>query len=329
MLTQDPAATATFKFTGSDYIKSHRNRRFNFASSRPDAGQGPETVQSHVIWSSDQLSNTEHTLIISVGAGEPYAVVDALVFTALDPSDVTSSASASSAASTLSSTQAISISSSSSTAAVAAATSASVDESNSTHVVPIALGTVFGVLALLLIILGIWFWLRRKRRPVSEAWSVPGTPYPGSPPVSAVKSNVPLIEASGSEYAPAGIHPAYDNSWGGGAALGLIPGAMSPAVAASYAQSYGTAAPTTDHPQDDGWQGTTAQIAQRYMRSPNRYQPNTLSTITETSPQGSPLANSPGSGDLSNDSGGINATPENREPPFPVLKSDRPPAYTQ
>ncbi|KAG6868727.1 hypothetical protein C0993_011665, partial [Termitomyces sp. T159_Od127] len=298
--------------------------------SRPDAGQGPETVRSHVIWGSGELSNTQHTLIISVGTGEPYAVVDALVYTALDSSDVTTSATTSSTASTLSSTQALSDSSSSSSSAAAAATtSASADASKSTHTIPIALGTVFGVLAVLLILLGIWFFLRRKRRPASEAWTVPGTPYPGSPPVAAAKSNVPLIEVNGSEYASAGLSQPYDNSWGGGAALGLIPGSMSPVVAAAYAKPYGNATSVTDQPSNDGWQGTTAQIAQRYMRSPNRYQPTTLSTITETSPQGSPLVNSPGSytGDLSTDSVGVNAIPENREPPFPVLRSTRSPAY--
>ncbi|KAG6874227.1 hypothetical protein C0995_003773 [Termitomyces sp. Mi166 len=352
MLTQDPVATATFKFTGVAvyYMAPLWPYRVTTAlsldsgpvvlldlvdHSRPDVGQGPETVQSHVIWSSGELSNTQHTLVISVGAGQSYAVVDALVYTTLDLSDVTTSASASSTTSSTSSTQVVS-SSSSATPAAAATTSASADASKSTttHVLPIALGTIFGILALLLVLLGIWFCIRRKRRPKSEAWTVPGTPYPGSPPIAPAMSNVPGLAVNGGDYAYTGVNQPYDNSWGGGSAIGLIPGAMSPAVAAAYAHPYASPSSTTDQPKDDEWQGTTAQIAQRYMRSPNRYQPHvhTLSTITETSPQGSPLANSPGShlGDLSNDNVGAGSTLENREPPFPVLKiSSRPPVYYQ
>ncbi|KAG5354006.1 hypothetical protein J132_00755 [Termitomyces sp. J132] len=346
MLTQDPAATATFKFTGVAvyYMSPLWPYRVNTAvsldsgpvilldlvdHSRPNVGQGPETVQSQVIWGSGELSNTQHTLVISVGAGQPYAIVDALVYTALDSSDITTSASASSTTSTPGSTQVVPNSSSSSaTSAAAASTSTSVDASKSAsiHVLPIALGTVLGVLALLLILLGIWFCIRRKRRPVSEAWTVPGTPYPGSPPVAPMMSSAPGREINGGDYVYTDVNQSYNNSWGGGPGSSVIPGAMSPAMATAYAHSYASTPPTTDQPKDDGWQGTTAQIAQRYMRSPSRYQPTTLSTITETSPQGSPLANSTGSyaGNLSNDSVGAYATPENRESLFPVLQTSSP-----
>ncbi|KAG6868231.1 hypothetical protein C0993_005931 [Termitomyces sp. T159_Od127] len=406
MLTDNPAATATFHFKGvAVYFVSplwpyHVTTAVSLDSgpvslldlvdqSRRETDGGPETVQSRVVWSSGELANTQHTLVISVGKGEPYAIVDAIVYTVLDPGgdgdDNTSSSSISSLATfsrpqaittssstpaittssrtpaittssrtpaiiTLSSTSALfsfrsdssstsrsssssssspsfsssfsSSSSSGSGSAAAATKSASADASKSTHAVPIALGTVFGVLALLLILLGIWFFIRRKRRPVSEAWTVPGTLRPFHPPVAG--ANVPLI---GSEHASAGMDQYYDNNWEGGATSGLVPGAMSPVVAAAYAQPYGNATSVTEQPSNEG---TIAQIAQSYMRSPNRHQPTTLSTITETLPQGSSLANSSGSytRDLSTDSVGVNATPQNRELLSPVFESTGPPPYS-
>lgn len=47
--------------------------------SKPNVGVGPETVQSKVVWGEAGLANKQHTLVISVGAGQPYAIVDALM----------------------------------------------------------------------------------------------------------------------------------------------------------------------------------------------------------------------------------------------------------
>lgn len=49
--------------------------------SRPDVGaaEGPETVQSTVVWSATGLTNSQHTLVMSVGAGQPFAIVDGLM----------------------------------------------------------------------------------------------------------------------------------------------------------------------------------------------------------------------------------------------------------
>jgi hypothetical protein len=49
--------------------------------SKPNAsvGLGPETVQSKVVWGETGLAVKQHTLVISVGAGQPYAIVDALM----------------------------------------------------------------------------------------------------------------------------------------------------------------------------------------------------------------------------------------------------------
>ena len=47
--------------------------------SRPPTDGGPETVQSQVVWKATGLNNTQHNLLISVGAGQPYAIVDGLM----------------------------------------------------------------------------------------------------------------------------------------------------------------------------------------------------------------------------------------------------------
>ncbi|TFK33252.1 hypothetical protein BDQ12DRAFT_691300 [Crucibulum laeve] len=48
--------------------------------SRPqDPNQGPETVQSTAVWGASGLANTQHTLVVSVGAGQPFGIVDAFM----------------------------------------------------------------------------------------------------------------------------------------------------------------------------------------------------------------------------------------------------------
>ncbi|KAF5369706.1 hypothetical protein D9615_010177 [Tricholomella constricta] len=378
MLTQDMSATATFTFTGvAIYFMSPLwpytvNTAVSLDSgppilldlvdhSIPNVGEGPETVQSHVIWGAAGLPNTQHRLVISVGAGQPFAIVDSLIYTALDPEDLTTSSSPSSPtpgpSSTSSSQSSATSTSSTTTSDAATTTSSTTPEDSSSHVLPIVLGTIFGALAVLIIAAGIWFCKRRRRRPTSEAWTVAGIPYTGShtaPPMSMAPDGGGLN--GGNDYAYTGLHQPYDNNWRsqdyGTATIGPIPGAMAPATAAALAHPYASATPVSDGDKEgggDAWQGTTAQIAARYMRSPNRYQPNTLSTITETSTPplggGTPLAHSPSSypGDLGNDTSahGDSASTErgpsllmseNRGPPFSVLGADKrvpphPPAY--
>lgn len=38
-----------------------------------------ETLASRAIWGKADLDNVQHTLVISVGAGEPYGIVDGLM----------------------------------------------------------------------------------------------------------------------------------------------------------------------------------------------------------------------------------------------------------
>ena len=50
---------------------------------------GPETVQSSVVWSQTGLANTQHTLLVSVGPGETLAILDTLVYVLLSaPSSI-------------------------------------------------------------------------------------------------------------------------------------------------------------------------------------------------------------------------------------------------
>jgi len=47
--------------------------------SQPDTGGGPETVGYAVVWKATELANVQHTLVVSVVQGEPYAIVDGLM----------------------------------------------------------------------------------------------------------------------------------------------------------------------------------------------------------------------------------------------------------
>jgi hypothetical protein len=48
--------------------------------SRPNTIEGPETVQSAVVWNATGLNNTQHTLVVSVGAGQPFGIVDGIMY---------------------------------------------------------------------------------------------------------------------------------------------------------------------------------------------------------------------------------------------------------
>lgn len=48
--------------------------------SSPNIGTGPETAPYRVVWSATGLNDTAHSLRIFVGQGEPYAIVDGLMY---------------------------------------------------------------------------------------------------------------------------------------------------------------------------------------------------------------------------------------------------------
>lgn len=53
---------------------------------RPDVGgNGPETVQSEVVWSATGLNHTQHTLVISVANQHRFAIVDGFLYVEAKP----------------------------------------------------------------------------------------------------------------------------------------------------------------------------------------------------------------------------------------------------
>ncbi|KAF8804293.1 hypothetical protein BYT27DRAFT_7039522, partial [Phlegmacium glaucopus] len=116
-----------------------------------------ETGLSSVVWSQTDLANTQHTLLVSVGKGQPYAILDALVYTVLDAGDVPPSPSPSS--SSLPSTSPIS--------ALPSSTSApktnTASSNSSRKGLPVALGVVCTIFGLFMIG-GIWWFIRRWQR---------------------------------------------------------------------------------------------------------------------------------------------------------------------
>lgn len=144
--------------------------------------------------------------------------------------------------------------------------------SKSKNVVPIALGTIFGILGLLLLLLGVCFFLRnkRKKRPISE-WTVDGTAYSGAGGDNG---------SNGRYVYPTPSHPqgkgGYDLSQSGG----------------YHGNGHGHG-----YPMEQTHQGTFQNTryanvgmpapsipAQDASMSPNRYKPGyALSTITEKS----------------------------------------------
>lgn len=180
MVTPDTSATATFTFTGiAIYFYSplwpfHVTTALSLDGespqtidlrdhSVPPVDDGLETVASQVVWSLVGLENTEHTLVISVGTGEDIAIVDALMYTALDPGDSTSSTSTSTGTSS-SSTSYLPLPTQSSTSANSSTTP------ESKKGLSIALGLVCTTFGLLVIGAFFWYWRRRQRKREAEEW---------------------------------------------------------------------------------------------------------------------------------------------------------------
>ena len=172
-------------------------------------------------------------------------LIPSLSVTVLDPSDTT-----------FTTVTSILPSSVTTTAYSNATTSAGANAKRvSSHVRPIALGTVLGVFGLAIIALALWFCARPRKRPTSEAWTVPSHSYPAS---HHSATSLPSTAAIITPY-PIEHHRRYS---------------------------------PTPPPPGTRYPAGPPALAHRYNRAPNRfsspntlasYQPNTLSTITETS----------------------------------------------
>jgi hypothetical protein len=155
----------------------------------------------------------------------------------------------------------------------------------SKHVLPIALGTVLGVFGLLLVALAAWCCRRQKRRPVSEAWTVASHPHPGSPQMTSTMTAPPIHDST---YANNVAYYPHAEGWSPDPRFGPL---MPNVGGADEYNAWANAILNTTTPRPH------SQSVHR--NAPMMYQPNRLSTITETStpPIGgaSPLAHSPAS----------------------------------
>jgi len=205
----DQTATATFTFTGvgiyymsplwpypvSTVLTLDSDAPTLVEMTDPEnsapVGAGP-TVESAVLWGQGGLENTEHTLVMSMASNGMYVVVDALIYTVLDPSDTSTSTSSSSTSieSPISST---STSPSSSTSTSPGPSPSAADTAASSHhsaetLTKTVIGAVFGVGALALLALAAFmFWRRRRQQRGTELSGVymspdPSAPLPGSGP---------------------------------------------------------------------------------------------------------------------------------------------------
>jgi len=161
-VTSDPDATASFTFTGIAIYFYSPLWTFSVTTqvtlddlppvlldlrdyTQPLDINGPETVQSSVVWSQTGLANTRHTLLVSAGAGQTIAILDTLVYTAQDANNIPSLSSTSSTLPSSTSTPNPSIAS----------------EHSSRRGLSVTLAvvcTVFGIL----VISGIWWLIRRR-----------------------------------------------------------------------------------------------------------------------------------------------------------------------
>ena len=273
--------------------------------SSPSTGQGPETIQYQVVWHTTELANTHHNLLISVGAGQPYAVVDGLMcvlslssqvrtidYSVFDYGSYTTATNVSSSTSSSllpTSTLPVSIVPSSTASATLS------PKSKSKPIVAIALGSSFGVLGLLIILGGVWYIFRRRKRPNSEAWTLGGSSFTTSmsrnPSVSAVGPNA--SDKNGNWSAEQLYNNGYYMNQSNDGKSWHNPryeyvGMPAPPIP-SYQRGY----------QNDISSRTAMHQHQMTGRTSNRYEPGcTLSTITERStPQmgegRTPLGNSP------------------------------------
>ncbi|KAF8077001.1 hypothetical protein FPV67DRAFT_1715996 [Lyophyllum atratum] len=180
VLTDDPTATSTFTFTGvATYFSSplwpYTDNTLVSLDSGPSNiiyfvdhdspftqdSNGPATVAPHVIWGAFGLANTQHKLVSSVGEGQPYAVVDSLMYTVSDD-PTTSNSSTTTSGSTMGPP---SPTSSGSDPNSTPSNNSQSSSGGSTAVkTVIAVSTILGTAILFFTVFGIWCYTRRRRR---------------------------------------------------------------------------------------------------------------------------------------------------------------------
>ncbi|TRM65163.1 hypothetical protein BD626DRAFT_214489 [Schizophyllum amplum] len=180
-LTEDASATAKLTFTGTAvYLMSPKwPYTVNTAVSvdgggvtlvdlvdhnTPSQGGGSETLQSAVVWADTGLDNGEHTLTISVGGGQQFAIVDAIVYTVHEEETTSSASSSSTESSSHTSTQTSQTStqttSSESQTATSASSASGDGKSNAGTIAAAVTVAVVGMLAVALT----FFCLNRRKK---------------------------------------------------------------------------------------------------------------------------------------------------------------------
>ncbi|KAL0950269.1 hypothetical protein HGRIS_010249 [Hohenbuehelia grisea] len=120
-----------------------------------------ESLQSQVVWSKKGLSNTAHSLHVSVPPGYSFAIVDAVIYTTLTGDDLDTPLAPSSASS----------------------------DTKKSNVLAIALGSVGACIGVILISLAAFFYRRHRRR--QEAQRVANWAQTKLRPLSSEKYGVP------------------------------------------------------------------------------------------------------------------------------------------
>ncbi|KAF5363282.1 hypothetical protein D9756_000050 [Leucocoprinus leucothites] len=290
----------------------------NLAEPNPTVSTDQETVRSAVVWSSGPITNGVHTLTVTKNPNLPYIVVDAIIYTELDPPPTSSSSSSTSTSSTSASLASTSGSSSSTSANSPSTTNTSgggsSNSSSSNRVLPIALGAALGALGIFIVGVAIWFCCRRRKRPKSEAWTISGASNHESAPLqgplvpqqsTASSSQVMYDHWQQQQPYGAGSHAASD-SWSGSSPQMSAVGVPLLAHAQTPNQQVDSTQPSQDfnpwssitgpgqqQPQQMSYTQQQVPYGQQqpdFQASPF-YAPTTLSTITEKSTPGTMNSN--------------------------------------
>ncbi|KAI5824769.1 hypothetical protein K523DRAFT_252501 [Schizophyllum commune Tattone D] len=184
-LTEDHSATAKLTFTGNAvYFMSPRwPYTVNVAVSvdggevslidlidhdTPTQDGGSETKDSEVVWARTGLDNAEHTLTVSVGGGQQFAIVDAIIYTVEDEETTTANPT-STQAHTSQSTSATETSSSESEPS---ATQVGATGDHKKNGATIAASVTVAVLGMLAVALTFFCMSRRKRKQQQQQGSL-------------------------------------------------------------------------------------------------------------------------------------------------------------
>jgi hypothetical protein len=192
-VSNDPDATATWNFTGVAFyyygplwpypVNTSINiddnnvthivdlEDYAGAAASPTPTSSAESDQSSVLWGSGLMENGMHTVNVSMAPDGQYVIVDAFIYTVLDPGDLPSDSATTTASSTSTSSTSTPVVSSSPGSATASPAAGAASTTKSSSAVPVRLivgPLVVGIFVLSAILI---YWLRRRhnRRSATNA----------------------------------------------------------------------------------------------------------------------------------------------------------------